>query len=353
MRDFTYLSHTRRILFAPGARKALGNELDRLGMTHPLIVTTKQRASLVDQLSDTLAHRDWTLFPEAAMHTPVAVTEEALRRFDACGADGVVSVGGGSTIGLGKALAGRRGLSHISLPTTYSGSEMTDILGETEGGRKTTRRAPEIRPTTVIYDVELTLGLPLGISGLSGMNAMAHAIEALYAPHANPVTDLMALEAIGVLAKSLPDLADALDDVDLRADLFYGSWLCGLCLDAAEMSLHHKICHTLGGSFDLPHAEAHAVMLPHALAYNAPAIAPVMARLVPLLGADPARALYDLSRHLGAPQSLSDLGMPEDGIAKVAQMALENPYANPRPLAAGPLTEMLTRAWRGNAPLYR
>ncbi|NVK47318.1 MAG: maleylacetate reductase [Rhodobacteraceae bacterium] len=350
MKNFTYLSHARRILFAPGARKALGEELDRLGIMHPLILTTPQQADAVELLSEGLENREWTVFSGAAMHTPVDVTQSALDDLKNCGADGVVSIGGGSTIGLGKALAVRQGLAHVSLPTTYSGSEMTNILGETEAGVKTTRRAPEIRPDTVIYDVDLTLGLPLGMSGLSGMNAMAHAVEALYAPDANPITDLMALEAIKVLANALPKLADAPTDMGVRADLFYGSWLCGLCLDSVAMSLHHKICHTLGGSFDLPHAQTHTVMLPHSLAYNAPAIAPVMVRLQDVLGLDPAVALYELSGRLGAPRALADLGMPENGIATAAQMALKNPYANPRPLEEGALRDMLARAWRGEPP---
>lgn len=350
MKEFTYLSHPRRVLFASGARRSLGDELDRLGITHPLILTTPHQENAVEDLTDGLMGRNWSQFSGAAMHTPVEVTAEAMRSYEKSGADGVVSIGGGSTIGLGKALAVRQDCAHISLPTTYSGSEMTDILGETEGGQKVTRRDAKIRPDTVIYDVDLTLGLPVGLSGLSGMNAMAHAVEALYAPNANPVSDLMALEAIGVLAEALPRLADASEDVDIRAKLFYGSWLCGLCLDGAAMSLHHKICHTLGGSFDLPHAETHTVMLPHSLAYNAPAIAPVMARLTSVLGADPAQAIFDLSGQLRAPRALSDLGMPEGGIAKAAQMALKSPYANPRPLEESALSAMLTRAWRGEAP---
>ncbi|AVW92413.1 maleylacetate reductase [Celeribacter baekdonensis] len=350
MKEFTYLSHPRRVLFASGARRSLGGELDRLGITHPLILTTPHQENAVEDLADGLMGRNWSQFSGAAMHTPVEVTAEAMCSYEKSGADGVVSIGGGSTIGLGKALAVRQDCAHISLPTTYSGSEMTDILGETEGGQKVTRRDAKIRPDTVIYDVDLTLGLPVGLSGLSGMNAMAHAVEALYAPNANPVSDLMALEAIGVLALALPKLADAPEDVDIRAKLFYGSWLCGLCLDGAAMSLHHKICHTLGGSFDLPHAETHTVMLPHSLAYNAPAIAPVMARLTSVLGADPAQAIFDLSGRLRAPRALSDLGMPEGGIAKAAQMALKSPYANPRPLEEAALSAMLTRAWRGEAP---
>jgi alcohol dehydrogenase class IV len=350
MKDFTYLSHKRRILFAPGARHSLGQELDHLGVAHPLVLTTPQQEDAVDLLAEGLAGRSVSVFTGAAMHTPVEVTQTALERLRESGADGIVSIGGGSTIGLGKALALRTGLPHISLPTTYSGSEMTDILGETEKGVKTTQRSPDIRPKTVIYDVDLTLGLPLGMSGLSGMNAMAHAVEALYAPDANPVTDLMALEAISVLFAALPALADDPANPEVRAQLFYGSWLCGLCLDGAAMSLHHKICHTLGGSFDLPHAETHTVMLPHSLAYNAPAIGPVMARLQGVLGPDPAAALYELSGRQGAPRALSALAMPEAGISKAAQMALTSPYANPRPLEEGALMQMLTRAWHGQLP---
>src|SRR5262249_49398149 len=161
----------------------------------------------------------------------------------------------------------RTDLPQIVVPTTYAGSEMTPILGETAGGAKTTQKTLKVLPEVVIYDVELTLSLPVAISGVSGMNAIAHAIEALYAQDANPVIELMALEGIRALAGALPRIAEAPKDVEARSDALYGAWLCGVCLGSVGMALHHKLCHTLGGSFGLPHAETHTVVLPHATRY--------------------------------------------------------------------------------------
>jgi alcohol dehydrogenase class IV len=180
-------------------------------------------------------------------------------------------VGGGSTTGLGKAIALATGLDQIVVPTTYAGSEMTPILGQTERGVKTTQRSPAILPEVVIYDVDLTLTLPPALTATSGLNAIAHAVEALYAQDRNPIVSLMAEEGIAALARSLPVLVDAASDLAARSDALYGAWLCGACLGAVGMALHHKLCHTLGGSFDLPHAETHAVVLPHAVAYNSAA----------------------------------------------------------------------------------
>lgn len=351
MRDFLYRTRPQRVLFACAARRQLAGELDLLGITHPLLLTTSGRAPLGDGLRPFLGGRCVTCFAGAEMHTPVEVTTRAMDMLSRCGADGILSIGGGSTIGLGKALSLRSGLPHLCLPTTYAGSEMTDILGETKAGRKQTRRDPAILPATVIYDTELTLDLPMGVTVLSAMNALAHAVEALYAPDANPVTDLLAQEAIGTITRTLPRLADTPQDPDARAEMLYAAWLCGACLGAVAMSLHHKICHTLGGSFGLPHAETHTVMLPHVLAYNAPAIPGVMARLTPLLGPDPARALQDLATRLGAAPSLRAMGLPQEAIDRAADLALQTPYANPRPVEEAPLRAMLARAWRGDAPV--
>ena len=265
--------------------------------------------------------------------------------------DGLVAVGGGSTIGLAKAIALRTGLPQVAIPTTYAGSEMTDILGETEGGAKTTRRSEAVRPEAVIYDVELTRSLPPGLSATSGLNAIAHAAEALYARDGNPVIALMAEEGVRALAAALPAIVADPGDMAARGDALYGAWLCGLCLGSASMALHHKLAHVLGGSFDLPHAETHAVLLPHAVAYNAPAAPVAMARLAHALGGrNPALALFDLAGRLGAPRALRDIGMPEDGLDRAVEAAVANPYWNPRPLEAGALRALLADAWAGRPP---
>ena len=228
---------------------------------------------------------------------------------------------------------------------------MTPILGETKDGRKVTQSSPKILPEIVIYDVDLTLTLPAAMSGTSGMNAIAHAIEALYAKEGNPITELMALEAIGALYESLPVIAREPSDRDARAKALYGAWLCGICLGSVGMALHHKLCHTLGGMFDLPHAETHTIVLPQALAYNAPAIPEVMDKLRRRLGTDdPAMALFDLAGRIGAKRALRDIGMPEAGVDAATEQALSNPYWNPQPLRRDALRDLIGRAHSGEAP---
>jgi alcohol dehydrogenase class IV len=262
-----------------------------------------------------------------------------------------VAIGGGSTTGLAKAIAYRTDLPQLIVPTTYSGSEMTDILGETVDGRKVTVRDARVFPETVIYDVDLTVGLPAGVSVTSGMNAIAHAVEALYAPDGNPVGSLMAEEGIRALGSAIPRIAADPGDSEARSDALYGAWLCGLVLGSASMGLHHKLCHVLGGSFDLPHAETHTVILPHAAAFNAPYAGDAMARIARALGSrDAPGALFDLAKDAGAPTALRDIGMPEAGLDRAAELATAAPYPNPRPIERHAIRMLLEDAWQGRRP---
>jgi alcohol dehydrogenase class IV len=308
------------------------------------------------------------------MHTPVHVTEQALEVLRSVQADCVISLGGGSTTGLGKALALRTGIDQICIPTTYAGSEMTPILGQTEGGRKTTLTDRAVLPETVIYDVDLTMTLPPALSATSGINAIAHAVEALYAKdrnptatsginaiaHAvealyakdrNPIVSLMAQEGIRALAASLPAIMRDPRDAESRGLALYGAWLCGLCLGSVGMALHHKLCHSVGGAFDLPHAETHTVLLPHAVAYNAHAAPDAMAAICRAIGSsNAAQGLFDLAGTLGAKRALRDLGMPHDGIDRATDIALEKPYWNPRPIERVAIRNLITRAYAGDRP---
>jgi alcohol dehydrogenase class IV len=315
------------------------------------MLATREQQGLAAEIAGLLDGRLGAIFAGARMHTPVDVTETAMGVVTRERIDCIVAVGGGSTIGLGKAIALRTDLPQVAVPTTYAGSEMTDILGETAGGAKTTQRSEKVRPEIVIYDVELTRTLPPGLSATSGMNAVAHAVEALYARDGNPVIALMAEEGVRALATSLPAIVADPSDMAARAGAQYGAWLCGMCLGAATMALHHKLCHVLGGSFDLPHAETHTIVLPHATAYNAPAASGAMARLARALGTgDAARALYDLGGRLGAPRGLREIGMPENGIDRAAEAAMANPYWNPRPLEAAAIRALIADAWAGRPP---
>lgn len=301
--------------------------------------------------SGLLGERVAATFADAAQHTPVEVTERALQILERVGADGIVSIGGGSAIGLGKALALRTGLPQIVVPTTYSGSEMTSVVGQTSGGVKSTLKHASVRPATVIYDPAITHTLDLRLSAASGLNAIAHGVEALYAPDTNPVIRLMALEGIGSMARAIKGLIADPHGEQARELAFYGSWLNGICLGSTTMGLHHKLCHTLGGMFGLPHAEIHAVLLPHSIAYNRPAILRQIGELAHILGdLDPAIAFAELLREAGLPISLAELGMPVEGIEEAVDLALRDAYANPRPLEREALLTTLKNAHAGNVP---
>jgi len=350
---FTYTGLPARVVFGAGTLARARDEVERLAITRALILTTPSQIAHGQAVVDCLGDRAAGVFNGAVMHTPVEVTRAALDALRGAGADGVVAIGGGSTIGLGKAIAVRTGVPQLAIPTTYAGSEMTPVLGETEAGVKTTRRSLDVLPEAVIYDVELTLGLPAALSGTSGINAIAHAVEALYARDGNPITSLMAEHGIAALARALPAIAADPVDRAARGDALYGAWLCGVCLGAVGMALHHKLCHVLGGTFGLPHAETHTVVLPHAVAYNAPAAPEAMGRIARALGlegGDAAGGLHDLAAAVGAPRSLAELGLPADGLDRAADLAVQNPYANPRPLERAAIRALLERAFTGARP---
>ncbi|MFI8236600.1 maleylacetate reductase and hydroxyquinol 1,2-dioxygenase domain-containing protein [Streptomyces sp. NPDC085866] len=351
MRTFVYTSHPSRVVFGAGTVGRLAEEVERLGCSRVLLLSSGPLAAASARVRQALGTLLAAEFDAAAMHTPVEVTEQALDLLERSSVDGIVAVGGGSTTGLSKALALRTGLPQVILPTTYAGSEVTPVLGETRDGRKVTRSSPEILPETVVYDVDFTLTLPLSLTVTSSVNALAHAVEALYSGEANPVTDQQALDAISRIARALPRLAADPADLEARADLLRAAWLAGTCLATVGMGLHHKLCHTLGGSFDLPHAATHTVVLPHAMAYNAPAVPGVMRRIADALGVpDAPGGVYDLVASLGGPTSLRDLGMPEPGLARAAELATSTPYPNPRELTTEGIAELLAGAWHGRRP---
>jgi alcohol dehydrogenase class IV len=265
-----------------------------------------------------------------------------------------VAIGGGSTTGLAKAIALTSGLPIVAIPTTYAGSEMTPIWGLTEGGVKKTGRDVRVLPKTVIYDPSLTSSLPVALSVTSGINAIAHCVEALYSRDANPIISLIAEEGIRALGGGLPEVAKQPGNMDARSRALYGAWLAGVSLGAVGMALHHKLCHTLGGTFNLPHAETHTVVLPHAVAYNAASAPEAMNRIAAALGASPAaEGLYDLAVSLGAPVSLQALGMRRQQLDQAADLAVQNPYYNPRPVTREGIRSLLENAFEGRRPVSR
>lgn len=347
---FEYATSGARVIFGAGARASVADQIERLGRRHAFVLSTPQQKEGAEEIGAGLGDRLCGLFHDAAMHTPVEVTERAVAAVRACGADCLVAFGGGSTTGLAKAVALRTGLDQVAIPTTYAGSEMTDILGETRDGRKTTLRNAAVVPEMVVYDPELTLGLPIGTSVTSGLNAMAHAVEGLYARDRNPVSSMMAVEGVAAFLQALPRIKTDPGDLEARSRALTGAWLCGTVLGTVGMALHHKICHTLGGSFDLPHAETHAVMLPYTASFNAEAVPDLLAPLGDLLSASPGAGLYDFSARLGGPLSLRSLGLERSDVDRAADIATRDPYWNPRPLDPRSIRDLLERAWEGERP---
>lgn len=357
MRDFIYNGQPSRVVFGPGSLAHLEREIDLLGAKRALVLSTPEQVHQAQMVADRLGARAAGIFPRAVMHVPIETAREARDEARRLGADCAIAIGGGSTTGLGKAIAMDSGLPILAIPTTYAGSEMTPIYGITEAGLKKTGKDPRVLPRTVIYDPELTLSLPVAMSVTSGMNAIAHAAEGLYAKDSNPVMDLMAEEGIRAMAQALPALKLRANDVVARGDALYGAWLCGAVLGNVGMALHHKLCHTLGGSFNLPHAEVHTVVLPQAMAFNAAAAPEAMRRIERALGiagrVSAAAGLFDLARDNGAPVALKDIGMQAADLDKAADIAVSNPYWNPQPF--GPqqrseIRELLQRAYAGVRP---
>jgi maleylacetate reductase len=348
---FTYQALPMRVVFGAGALRTLPEEVAALGLSRVLVLCSPEQADTGRLVAAALGDRAAGVLAEARMHVPVEVAARARDLAVELGADGCVAVGGGSAVGLGKAVALEHGLPVIAVPTTYAGSEMTPVWGLTQDGEKRTGRDERVLPRSVVYDPELTLTLPAEMSATSGMNAIAHAVEGLYAPDATPIISLMAEEGARALAAALPRVVADGTDIDGRSEAQYGAWLCGAVLAATTMSLHHKLCHTIGGTLNLPHAATHTVVLPHALAYNAAAAPAAVAALSRALGTDdPARELWELAGRLDAPRSLRELGMAESDIPRIADLAVANPYANPRPVTRDGVVELLTCAWRGDPP---
>jgi maleylacetate reductase len=354
MKPFIHTSQAQRVVFGDGALARLAQEIDVLGATRALVLSTPQQRADAERVADMLGARAAGVFDGAVMHVPIETAREAREVAQRVGADCAVAIGGGSTTGLGKAIALDSGLPIVAIPTTYAGSEMTPIYGLTEGGLKKTGRDWRVLPRTVIYDPELTHSLPVQASVTSGINAIAHAAEALYAGDATPITDLLAQEGIAALGRAIPALSSRRDADSVsaaRGDALYGAWLCGAVLGQVSMALHHKLCHTLGGSFNLPHAETHTIVLAHALAYNEASVPRAMQRIGQALGRPNAgQAVFDLARDNGAPTALKDIGMKPGDLDRACEIAMQDRYPNPRELEHRAIRQLLQNAYDGVRP---
>ncbi|PWN92570.1 Dehydroquinate synthase-like protein [Acaromyces ingoldii] len=370
MRPFVYAVAASRVVFGRGSLKAqLEGEVAQLGAKRVLVITTPHQRDIGEEVSSLLGARFTALYSNATMHTPVEVTEDALKVVSEKNIDCLVAVGGGSTIGLAKALAYRTDLLQIVVPSTYAGSEATSILGQTEKGAKTTLVSPKVLPEVIVYDVDLTLTLPKVMSLTSGVNAIAHSIETLYSAKSNPFIDLLAVEGIQVMMRSLAKLGSEPDDIEARSDALYAAWACGMCLgNGGGTALHHKICHTIGGMLNTPHAETHAIVLPHALQYNYAYLNKDSRRNLGRAfglavneeggrdqlereGVEMAQKIFDIVQNGGAPTSLAALGVKSSDLEPVAEAAAKAPYPNPAPLEGPRLLELLHRAHLGSRPV--
>ncbi len=350
-RSFVFPGLATRVVFGHGTLAQVPDEVARLGHSRALVLSTPHQKTEAQALADRLGDKAAGVFAGAAMHTPTDITDQAIAAFRAAKADCVVSLGGGSTTGLGKAIAIRTGADQIVIPTTYAGSEMTDILGETAGGEKTTRRDPAIRPEVVVYDVDLTLTLPVALTVTSALNAIAHAMEGFYAPDRHPITEALSRDAMVAFRDALPALTADPQDKEARAKALYAAWGCSVTLGHVTMALHHKLAHVLGGSFGLPHAETHAVLLPHTTAYNEPAVGGLLNPIAETFGHGSAGAgLWHFAKSVNAPLRLADLGLTEPDLDRAAEIATKNPYANPRPISREDIRQLLQQAWAGHCP---
>jgi maleylacetate reductase len=355
--SFVHESRAQRVRFGAGSLAAVADEVAALGARRAIVLCTPEQRATAEDVAARLGDRAAGIFAGAVMHVPVEVAREARAYAATVNADCAVAVGGGSTTGLGKAIALESSFPILAVPTTYAGSEMTPIWGITEGGVKKTGRDARVLPRGVLYDPELTLSLPLAMTVTSAINAIAHAVEGLYAPDGNPVLALQAEEGIRAAASAVLRLPRRPGDIDARSEALYAAWLCGSVLGSVSMGLHHKLCHTLGGTFDLPHADVHTVILPHALAFNAAHAPQAVTRItrafdaagVPA-GPDVASRLFALIEAAGAPTSLAAIGMPADGLDRAAELAAQNQYPNPRPLERPALRALLERAYTGASP---
>ncbi|MCF6379899.1 maleylacetate reductase [Nocardioides KLBMP 9356] len=348
---FTHDTLAQRIRFGSGeAAASLSAEVAEQGWTRAMVIAAPAESELAGAVTDGLpvAH----VHDDVVMHVPVAVAERARRAAAEHRADVLISIGGGSTTGLAKAVALTTGLPIVAVPTTYAGSEATNVWGLTEESTKTTGVDAKVLPRTVVYDASLMLSLPVDLSVASGLNALAHCVDSMWSPRTDPIDQALAAEGIRALDAGLPRIVADPSDLKGREQALYGAYLAAVAFASAGSGLHHKICHVLGGRYDLPHAPTHAVVLPHVLALNGPAAPEADDRIARAFGSvDGLTGLQDLRRRLDAPRALRDYGFEESQVPDAARAVLPAvPPDNPATVTPDVLEDLLHRAWEGAEP---
>jgi len=348
-RSFVHEGLPGRIVFGAGSRTRIADELDLLGVRRVLLIAASDLEALAGEVATMLGDRVAGRFADVQEHVPASVADQARTVGAAVGADALLSIGGGSSTGTAKAVALTTGLPVVCVPTTYAGSEVTPVWGMTQNGRKRTGTDPRVLPRLVIYDPELTYGLPPALASASALNAMAHCVDALWAPRRSPISDLVAGEGISRLAAGLRALAAEEPPSRTRSDLLYGAYLAGSAFATAGSGLHHKICHVLGGALNLPHAMTHAIVLPHVLAFNALHAPDAARRVGQALGTpDAVAGLRSMAATAGVPRGLRELGMAHDQIEPIVEIVIDNaPISNPTPLSPGAVRALIESAWAG------
>jgi maleylacetate reductase len=348
---FIHEIRSPRVVFGRDSVAKVTDEVDRIGGQRVLLIGNPRRTGMQRVLAGGLEPRVVGIFDRVQEHVPVQVAEQAASTAASLDVDLLLPVGGGSAIGTAKAVARRTGLPILAVPTTYSGSEMTPIWGETKDQVKFTGRDTAVVPSTVVYDPNLSESMPADIRAASGLNALAHCAEAMYAPDCSPLVRAAALEGARALTRGLRCSRDAPEDANAAEDILYGAWLAGVALSGASMGLHHKLCHVLGGQQRLSHGALHSVLLPYVLAYQQPAAAAALDAFAAAIGdGDAAQAVWDLGRRLGTPTSLSAIGFSRSGIQDVIDAVMAAPPKGARCVESAALRDLLECATRGLPP---
>jgi maleylacetate reductase len=330
----------RVVLDAGGAADHVRAELDRLDARAVMVIAGERHGELAGALAGRTALR-WT---EVVQHVPVELADRATAAAAEAGVDVVVAVGGGSAIGLAKAIALDHAVRIVAVPTTYAGSEATNVWGRTDADGKRTGSDDRVLPETVVYDPELVAGMPPELAASSGLNAVAHCVDAFWGPRTDPIDVALAEEALRALN-------DGLRAQNAERTQF-GCYLAAVAFASAGAGLHHRICHVLGGRFDLPHAATHAVVLPYVVAYNAVAAPDAASRIADAFGSiDALHGVRSLAAALDAPRALRDVGLREEDLPAAVEAVLAAvPAGNPRPVDEAALTRLLRAAWAGTDP---
>ncbi|MDJ0105041.1 maleylacetate reductase [Rhodococcus erythropolis] len=348
---FDHFTLGQRVLFGAGrAADNLAAEVTRLAAQRIMVIASQSETNVAQ---DVTKHIDIAVFhDDVAPHVPLDKADSARAVATDNSIDLLVSIGGGSTTGLAKAVALTTGLPIVAVPTTYAGSEATNVWGLTEAARKTTGADDKVLPVTVIYDAYLTLSLPIELSVASGLNAMAHCIDSMWAPRTDPINRTLAAEGIRALAEGLPAIKNDPQNLRGREQALYGAYLSAVAFASAGSGLHHKICHVLGGAYDMPHAQTHAAVLPYVLAFNAAAAPEAERRIATAFGSDTALGgLNALRKLLDAPRALKDYGFDAARISEAVKLILPFvPDSNPRPVTVTNLDALLRTAHAGDTP---